>query len=83
MSLILSTAELRTLTERQHRDSQQRVLRALGVPFRLDGSRIIVSRAAFEAAMLDRTTPEAANEAYSVDFAALRSLGRGKATAAR
>jgi hypothetical protein len=79
VSLILTAVDLREVTRRTHSDAQQRVLRALGVPYRLDGRRIIVSKAAFEAALSDRAlAPEAANEAYSVDFGALRRLAGGK-----
>lgn len=44
MSEFLSPAELRELTERQHRDAQERALRALGIPFRAVGRSIKVSR---------------------------------------
>jgi hypothetical protein len=53
-----------------------RVLLELGIPHKVvDGRRIIVSRAAFEAAMAagPRTTaPAAANEEYGVDVEAMR-----------
>jgi hypothetical protein len=47
--LILSPAELRSLTERKHSDAQQIQLRAMGIPFyvRADGT-IAVLRSSLE-----------------------------------
>lgn len=44
MSLLLSEAAVRELTKRQHRDAQERQLKALGIPFgrRADGSLAVL-----------------------------------------
>jgi hypothetical protein len=54
MSILLSRDELIEITERVHCDAQKAVLDAIGVPAKIVGRRLIVSRSAFEAALAGR-----------------------------
>lgn len=76
-SPVLSPAELVTITARQRRSAQRRALDRLGIPYRMDGRRIVVGRAAVDAALAGKDVPaEAPAEDYDVDLGAVRKWGR-------
>jgi hypothetical protein len=82
---ILSKLELRAVTRKRHRDSQQRRLRAMGIHFKVVDGDIIVGRAHFEAVMAGRPTEiEPANDSgdeecdAAVDATAMRRIADAK-----
>lgn len=80
-SPILTAAELVTVTARQRRSAQRRALDRLGIPYKLDGRRIVVGRAAVDAVLAGKDVPAGAPEGeYDVDLRAVKRWGkRGEA----
>jgi hypothetical protein len=79
--VILTADEVVALTRRDRPTAQARVLRALGIPFRLHPSdlTVLVSRTAVEAALGTISSKEVSSaevEVYEVDFAGIRNHGK-------
>ena len=85
MSLVLTVEEIANLTGRERPKAQAKVLRGLGVPFRVHpvDRTVIVSRAAVEAALSGRSEEVSSRppELYEVNLEGIRR--HGKATTAQ
>ena len=79
--MILTSEEVVALTRRDRPAAQARVLRALGIPFRLhpNDSTVLVSRSADETGLGTISANEGSSaeaQVYEVDIAGIRNHGK-------